>query len=36
VERAVEPCPLNDNATEESQIALEFEGGDFFAVNLTA
>ncbi len=36
IERAVEPCPLNKNSTEETQTPLEFNGWDFFSNNLTA
>ncbi len=36
IERAIESCPLNDNATENSQIALEFSSWDFFSNNFTA
>lgn len=36
IDRAVEACPLNDNATENTQIALEFETWDIFSWNLTS
>ncbi len=36
IDRAYEPCPINDNAITDTQTELEFDTNDYFTLNVTA